>query len=124
MLIVGRKGSSWAEKREPDKIVTRFVEYEMNWEWPHNGVSNDTPFSMGILVQQTHRPFLISSISLRSYGEHQGMLGAPKLKQSLAVLAANSGSVTRRSAGKENNTIVISQSKPSSRHSYFGFLCL
>ncbi|KAL7532842.1 hypothetical protein ACHAXR_004889, partial [Thalassiosira sp. AJA248-18] len=28
---------SWGTRRAPGKIVTRFVEYELNWDWPENG---------------------------------------------------------------------------------------
>lgn len=28
---------SWGTKREPEKILKRFVEYEVDWNWPDNG---------------------------------------------------------------------------------------
>ena len=30
-------GGGWGTRREPEKILTRFVEYEVAWPWPDNG---------------------------------------------------------------------------------------
>ena len=73
-------------------------------------------FSPDILIVSSSC-FLVFSISLRFYGEHQGTLDALKLKQSSVM--ANNGSVIHRSVGKENSIIIILLS--SSRDSHLGY---
>ena len=32
---VGR--DHWGERRDPEQILARFVEFEVDWDWPDNG---------------------------------------------------------------------------------------
>ena len=44
---------SWGTKREPEQILTRFVEYELDWPWPRNGHLTQVLWRVSYFIQNT-----------------------------------------------------------------------